>query len=79
MPGAWTTSRSATSMWTPTYLRVRNSIGQVASMVMVIASGVTSEGSTEILGCDIGDSESEGFWRPFLASLRDRGLTGVRA
>ena len=40
--------------------------------------GVTADGNREILGCDVGDSESEGFWQQFLGSLRDRGLTGVR-
>ena len=61
-----------------TYLKVRNSVGQVTSMAMVVASGITSQGNREILGCDVGDSESEGFWRQFLTSLRDRGLAGVR-
>lgn len=32
----------------------------------------------EILGVDVGDSEDEVFWRGFLASLKKRGLTGVR-
>ena len=45
-----------------TYLMVRNSVGQVTSMAMVIASGVASDGNREILGCDVGDSESEAFW-----------------
>ena len=61
-----------------TYLKVRNSVSQVASMAMVVATGVTADGNREILGCDIGDSESEGFWQHFLGSLRARGLTGVR-
>ena len=61
-----------------TYLKVRNSVSQVASMAMVVATGVTTDGNREILGCDIGDSESEGFWQHFLGSLRSRGLTGVR-
>ena len=26
----------------------------------------------------MGDSESEGFWSEFLASLKERGLTGVK-
>ena len=47
-------------------------------MAIVIASGVASDGNREILGCDLGDSESEAFWQQFLASLRDRGLNGVR-
>ena len=61
-----------------TYLKVRNSVSQVASMAMVVATGVTTDGNREILGCDIGDNESEGFWQHFLGSLRARGLTGVR-
>ena len=56
-----------------TYLKVRNSVSQVASMAMVVATGVTADGNREILGCDIGDSESEGFWQHFLGSLRARG------
>ena len=61
-----------------TYLKVRNSVSQVASMAMVVATGVATDGNREILGCDIGDSESEGFWQSFLGSLRARGLSGVR-
>lgn len=61
-----------------TYLKVRNSVGQPTSMAMVVATGVTADGNREILGCDIGDSESEAFWTQFLSSLRARGLAGVR-
>ena len=61
-----------------TYLNVRNSVAQPASMATVVATGITADGNREVLGCDVGDSESEGFWQQFLSSLRDRGLTGVR-
>lgn len=61
-----------------TYLNVRNSVAQPASMATVVATGVASDGNREVLGCDVGDSESEGFWQQFLSSLRDRGLTGVQ-
>ena len=61
-----------------TYLNVRNSVCQPASMATVVATGVTSDGNREILGCDVGDSESEAFWQQFLASLKDGGLHGVR-
>ena len=61
-----------------TYLNVRNSVSQPASMATVVATGITADGNREILGCDVGDSESEAFWQQFLGSLRDRGLTGVR-
>ena len=59
-------------------LKVRNSVSQVTSKAMVVATGVTSDGRREILGCDIGDSEDGCFWQRFLDSLVDRGLAGVR-
>jgi putative transposase len=62
-----------------TYLHVRESSrGQVVSQAVVVATGVTEDGGREILGLDVGDSEDETFWRAFLTSLRDRGLSGVR-
>jgi transposase-like protein len=61
-----------------TYLHVRNQRSQVVSMAVVVATGITAEGNREILGCDIGDSEDETFWRGFLRSLKSRGLTGVK-
>ncbi len=61
-----------------TYLNVRNNLAQPASMATVVATGITADGNREVLGCDVGDSESEGFWQQFLASLRDRGLGGVQ-
>ena len=44
----------------------------------VVATGITAEGNREVLGCDVGDSETEGFWQQFLGSLRERGPGGVR-
>src|SRR4051812_12455415 len=61
-----------------TYLHVRNTASQVTSMAAVVATGITAEGSREVLGVDVGDSEDEVFWRGFLRSLRARGLGGVR-
>jgi transposase-like protein len=61
-----------------TYLHIRNSTGQVASMAVVIATGITVTGEREVLGLDVGDSEDEVFWRGFLRSLKARGLAGVR-
>ena len=61
-----------------TYLNVRNSVCQPASMATVVATGAASEGNREILGCDVGATETEGFRQQFLGSLRDRGLTGMR-
>jgi transposase-like protein len=61
-----------------TYLHVRNPVSQVCSMAVVIATGITADGSREVLGVDVGDSEDEVFWRGFLRSLKARGLGGVR-
>jgi hypothetical protein len=41
-----------------------------------VAPGVTATGGREILGVDVGDSEDEVFWRGFLRTLRERGLSG---
>jgi transposase-like protein len=51
-----------------TYLHVRNATSQVTSMAVVVATSITADGSREILGCDIGDSEEGVFWRQFLRS-----------
>ncbi len=61
-----------------TYLHVRNAAGQVVSMAVVVATGIAADGSREILGTDVGDSEDATFWRGFLTTLKNRGLTGVR-
>ena len=66
-----------------TYLNVRVAAaggqpGQVTSMAVVVATGIAADGSREILGLDVGDSEDEVFWRGFLTSLKQRGLGGVQ-
>ena len=63
-----------------TYLHVRRTGagGQVTSMAVVVATGVTATGGREVLGVDIGDSEDEVFWRGFLRSLKERGLQGTQ-
>jgi putative transposase len=50
----------------------------VVSQAVVIATGVSADGRREVLGCAVGDSETEAFWTEFLRSLRDRGLSGVQ-
>jgi putative transposase len=40
--------------------------------------GVNADGRRELLWIKVGDSESEPFWWELLASLKQRGLTGVR-
>src|SRR3954466_2204594 len=52
--------------------------GHVVSKALVIAYGVHESGRREVIGLDVGQIESEAFWREFLRSLRRRGLDGVR-
>jgi putative transposase len=59
-----------------TYCKVR--IGaHVVSHALVVATGVSIEGTREVLGTAVGDSESFDFWREFLTGLKARGLSGV--
>ena len=59
-----------------TFCKVR--VGaHVVSQALVVATGVSAEGTREVLGTAVGDSESFEFWREFLASLKSRGLSGV--
>jgi transposase-like protein len=51
---------------------------QVVSKAVVIATGVAADGSREVSGRAVGDSESETFWTEFGRGLRSRGLHGVR-
>src|SRR5215210_6694945 len=60
-----------------THLHVRRT-GQVTSMAVVVATGVTAAGGREVLGVGVGDSEDEVFWRGFLRTLKQRGLAGMR-
>lgn len=59
-----------------TFCKVR--VGaHVVSQALVVATGVSIDGTREVLGTAVGDSESYEFWREFLTSLKDRGLSGV--
>jgi len=59
-----------------TFCKVR--VGaHVVSQALVVATGVSAEGTREVLGTAVGDSESFEFWREFLTSLKSRGLSGV--
>ena len=57
--------------------RVRE-VGGVRQKCLVLAYGVHESGRREVLGLDVGEAETEAFWREFLRSLRARGLRGVR-
>ncbi len=52
--------------------------GGVRAKALVIAYGVHETGRREVIGIDVGEGETEAFWREFLRSLRARGLSGVQ-
>ena len=39
---------------------------------------MSADGRREVLGCQVGDSETEAFWTEFLRELKDRGLGSVQ-
>jgi putative transposase len=51
--------------------------GRVVRKCLVLAYGVHESGYREVIGLDVGEAETEAFWRSFLRSLVKRGLTGV--
>ena len=52
--------------------------GRVVRKCLVIAHGVHESGYREVIGLEVGECETEVFWRSFLRSLVKRGLTGVQ-
>ena len=52
--------------------------GGVRQKCLVIAYAVHESRRREVIGLDVGEAESEAFWREFLRGLRARGLHGVR-
>ncbi|TXJ06735.1 MAG: IS256 family transposase [Aeromicrobium sp.] len=60
-----------------TYCKAR--VGRrVVSQAIVIAVGVAADGRRQVLGFQVGDTESEPFWTEFFRDLKGRGLTGVQ-
>ena len=60
-----------------TYVKVSSS-GRIVSVAVIIAVGVNTDGTREVLGMAVGPSEAEPFWSDFLRSLSHRGLRGTR-
>jgi putative transposase len=52
--------------------------GGVRHKALVVAYGVHETGRREVIGIDVGEAETEAFWREFLRGLRVRGLSGVQ-
>lgn len=50
---------------------------RVVTYSVLIAVGINAEGYRELLGFQIGDSESEATWSTLFEHLKDRGLHGV--
>lgn len=59
------------------HLKVRDR-GSVRSKALVVAYAVHDSGRREVIGIDLGETETEAFWVEFLRELRSRGLAGVR-
>lgn len=60
-----------------TYCKAR--VGRrVVSQAVVVAVVVAADGRREVLGFEMGDTESQPFWTTFLRSLKARGLAGVK-
>jgi putative transposase len=52
--------------------------GRVVRKALVLAYAVHESGYREVIGLDVGESETEAFWRGFLRGLVKRGLHGVQ-
>src|SRR5713101_4173968 len=52
--------------------------GRVVRKALVLAYAVHESGYREVIGLDVGEAETEPFWRSFLRSLVERGLVGVQ-
>ena len=60
-----------------TYLKSRKG-GRIASVAVIVAVAVNTDGRREVLGVATGASEAEVFWTEFRRALADRGLRGVK-
>ena len=52
--------------------------GRVVRKALVLAYAVHESGYREVIGLDVGEAETEAFWRAFLRDLVERGLSGVQ-
>jgi transposase-like protein len=57
--------------------KVRDADGRVRRKALVVAYAVHEAGYREVIGLDVGATESGAFWREFLRGLVARGLSGV--
>lgn len=59
-----------------TYLKVREN-HRIASKALLIAIGLTTSGTKEIIGFELAPTETKESWTAFLSALRARGLSGM--
>jgi putative transposase len=52
--------------------------GRIVNVSVIVATATNREGKREVLGIDVGTSETGAFWLAFLRSLKARGLGGVQ-
>jgi putative transposase len=52
--------------------------GRVVPKALVLAYAVHESGYREVIGLDVGECETEAFWKSFLRGLVKRGLRGVQ-
>src|SRR4029450_2972686 len=52
--------------------------GRVVPKALVLAYAVHESGYREVIGLDVGECQTEPFWRSFLRGLVKRGLRGVQ-
>lgn len=64
-------------LWLDARVEKVREAGGVRRKALVVAYAVHESGRREVLGTDVGEAESEAFWREFLRSLVARGLSGV--
>src|SRR5512132_2834036 len=70
--------RRGSSQWLDAKVEKVRAGGRVEHRALVVAYGVDQSGRREVLGIDVGEAETEAFWRELLRGLRARGLAGVR-
>ncbi len=65
-------------LWLDAKLEKVRDGGRVVRKCLVLAYGVHESGYREVIALDVGEAETEAFWRSFLRSLVERGLSGVQ-
>ena len=65
-------------LWLDAKVEKVREVGGVRHKALVVAYGVHETGRREVVGIDVGEAETEAFWREFLRSLRARGLAGTQ-